>query len=170
MNVILIGFMGAGKTTVGHLVAARLGFRFVDTDDRIEADAGKSIPEIFADDGEPRFRELESAALHDTLRGDEQVISTGGGIILDVENRKAIRAGGYCVWMAVTPETVWERVSGEHHRPLLQNGDPPGTIRRLLEDREPLYRETAHLEIRTDHRRPAEIADEILAVILPVDA
>ncbi len=162
-NVILIGFMGAGKTTAGQLLAETIGFTFVDTDARIEAAAGKTIPEIFASVGEPGFRDLETAVLRDVLRSERQVISTGGGLILRPENREAIRAGGCCVWLAASPETVWERVRHETHRPLLHNADPEGAIRRMLAEREPIYRETAHLCLNTAGREPESIVAEIAA-------
>jgi shikimate kinase len=165
MNVILIGFMGAGKTTCGQLLARKLAGTFVDTDAGIETAAGQTIPEIFALEGEPGFRNRETAVLRQVLLGDDQVISTGGGIILRPENRAAIREGGYCVWLDASPGTVWERVRRETHRPLLQNADPEGTIRRMLTDREPLYRETAHLRIDTASREPASIVDEIVAAL-----
>ena len=99
--------------------------------------------------------------LREVLDGDRQVISTGGGIVLRPENREAIRAGGFCVWLAAPPEAVWDRVRQETHRPLLQTADPEGTIRRMLGEREPLYRETAHLRIDTAGRGPEEIVAEI---------
>jgi len=161
MNVILIGFMGAGKTTVGRLLASALDFTFVDTDAQIEAAAGRTIPEIFASEGEPGFRDRESAALQEVLQGDRQVISTGGGIVLRPENREAIRDGGLCVWLAVSPEIVWNRVRRESHRPLLRNPDPEGTVRRMLTERDPIYQETAHLRVVASRRRPKTIAAEI---------
>ena len=161
MNVILIGFMGAGKTTVGQLLASALDFTFVDTDARIEAAAGRTIPEIFASEGESGFRDRESAVLQEVLKGDRQVISTGGGIVLRPENREAIRAGGWCVWLAVSPEIVWNRVRLENHRPLLRNPDPEGTVRRMLAERDPIYQETAHLRVAASRRRPKTIAAEI---------
>jgi shikimate kinase len=161
MNVILIGFMGAGKTTCGQLLAREIEGSFVDTDAGIETAAGRTIPEIFAAEGEALFRDRETAVLREVLDGDRQVISTGGGIVLRPENREAIRAGGFCVWLAASPEAVWERVREETHRPLLQTADPEGTIRRMLGEREPLYRETAHLRIDTAGRGPEEIVAEI---------
>lgn len=161
-NVILIGFMGAGKSTVGKLLARALGHEFVDTDARIEADAGRTIPEIFAAEGEPGFRDLESAALREVLRGGPRVISTGGGVVLRPENREAIRRGGHCVWLAVDPATVWDRVRRETHRPLLRTPDPEGTIRRMLAEREPVYRETAHWCLDTAGRDPESLVREMV--------
>jgi len=162
-NIILIGFMGAGKTTNGQLLARALGFRFVDTDACIETAAGKSIPDLFASVGEAGFRDLESAVLREVLGGERQVISTGGGVVLRPENREAIRAGGCCVWLAAAPETAWERVRQETHRPLLHTADPEGTIRRMLAEREPIYRETADLCIDTANRDPESIVSRIIA-------
>jgi shikimate kinase len=161
-NLILVGFMGTGKSTVGRLLARALGFRFSDTDAEIEADAGHPIPEIFAAEGEAGFRDREQAVLRRVLASSGQVVSTGGGIVLRPENRDAIRRGGTCVWLSARPETIWSRVSAESHRPLLHTPDPQATIRRMLADREDLYRETAGMECPTDDRAPGDIARIIL--------
>jgi len=163
-NLILIGFMGTGKTTVGRLVADALGFRFTDTDAEIEAEAGCSIPEIFAAEGEAGFRTREREVLRRVLEQPGQVVSTGGGIVLREENRKDLRSGGTCFWLSALPDTIWSRVKTETHRPLLRNADPEGTIRRMLADREALYRDTAHHECATDGRSPGDIAAGILGL------
>lgn len=149
-NLVLVGFMGSGKSHVGQRVAKSLGFAFADTDDLIEEAAGKSIPKIFAEDGEDAFRERETAALEQAARGESQVLATGGGIVTRERNRKILRRAGYVIWLVASRETVYERVRRNRNRPLLANDDPEETIRVLLEEREPLYREVADLEIDTD--------------------
>jgi len=149
-NLILIGFMGTGKTCVGRRVAKSLGFRFVDTDARIVKQAGKSIADLFAEDGEEEFRRLETEALQQISMKKGQVISTGGGIVTQPRNIEILREAGYVVWLRASPETIIERVSRNNDRPLLANDDPEGTVRRLMEQREEMYRAAANLEIVTD--------------------
>ncbi len=149
-NLILIGFMGTGKTCVGRRVAKSLGFRFVDTDARIVQTAGKSIADIFTELGEEEFRKLETDALQQISTAQGQVISTGGGIVTQARNIEILRGAGYVVWLRASPETIIDRVSRNNDRPLLANDDPEGTVRSLMEEREELYRSAANLEIVTD--------------------
>ena len=137
MNVTLMGFMGSGKSTVGRILATRLGWDFVDTDRLIEAKAGRSIPEIFASDGEAGFRDLEAAVIRDVTQGDRQVIATGGGTILDPENRLALRMAGVVVHLKASPELLWRRVAGSD-RPLAQD---PLAFRARYQERYPLYQQ-----------------------------
>ena len=148
-NLILIGFMGSGKTTVGRRVAASLGFEFVDTDDRVVEMAGKPITQIFADQGEAHFRKLESAALKEVLQREHCVVATGGGIVTIPENVALLQEGGYTVWLHAPVDEIFERVSRNRERPLLQTEDPLATIQTLLSKREPLYRSTADFEVDT---------------------
>jgi len=148
-NLILIGFMGTGKSSVGKRVAASLGFRFVDTDGVVVKMAGKTIPEIFADEGEGRFREFETEALRACVDGDGLVIATGGGIVTRKENRELLQGAGHVVWLKADPETILGRVSRNEERPLVQTDDPLATIRDLLEKREALYRATASEEVNS---------------------
>lgn len=157
-NIILIGFMGTGKSTVGKKLAASLNFEFVDTDVLIEESAGVSIPEIFAREGESRFRELEAQALAKALKGQDKVISTGGGIVLRYQNRNRMRKKGYCVWLKARPDTIFQRVSSSSDRPLLRTPNPRQTIEDLMEKRRPNYAATAHLEIVTDDLRAEDVA------------
>jgi shikimate kinase len=149
-NLILIGFMGTGKTAVGKRVARSLGYRFVDTDALIVKKAGRPITAIFAEEGEEAFRKLEHEVLVECAAKSGQVISTGGGIITQAANRVLLPQAGYVVWLKASPETIYERVRRNRKRPLLRNDDPEGTIRRLLEERSPLYEEVRHLSVRTD--------------------
>ncbi len=137
MNVTLMGFMGSGKTTVGRILATRLGWDFVDTDRLVESKAGIPIPEIFAERGEAGFRELEAAAIQEVSRGDRQVIATGGGAILDPANRLALRMAGVVVHLKASPEMLWRRVSGSE-RPLAQD---PVAFRERYQERFPLYQQ-----------------------------
>lgn len=148
-NLILIGFMGTGKSSVGKKVAASLGFRFVDTDEIIVRMAGKSIPEIFEAEGESRFRELETEALRACVDADDLVIATGGGIVTREENRKLLRGAGHVVWLKADPKTIFDRVSRNEERPLVQTEDPLATICDLLEQRETDYRSTASEVVNT---------------------
>jgi shikimate kinase len=157
-NVILIGFMGTGKTSIGRRVAQSLGFDFVDTDEQIIESVGKPIAEIFAEQGEEGFRDLESAVLRSALGGKNQVISTGGGAVLREENRQALAKSGYVIWLNASAEAILNRVSRNQERPLLQTADPLGTIREMLKQREKLYLETADFTIDTDGLSPDETA------------
>jgi shikimate kinase len=149
-NVVLIGFMGTGKTSIGKIVACTLGFKFVDTDALIVKRAKKAINRIFAEDGEDAFREQETAVLRGLVGKGELVISTGGGIVLRAENRELLKQIGYTVWLAATPTTIFERVSGNHDRPLLKTKNPKETITSMMSDRKALYGCACDLMIDTD--------------------
>jgi len=149
-NLILIGFMGTGKTSVGMRVAKSLGWRFVDTDRLIVSKAGKPIPQIFEDSGEDAFRELETEVLRKCAAGSGRVISTGGGIVTLERNREILKEAGYVIWLKASPETIYERVKNNRNRPLLKTGDPRTTIREMLEARRGFYVAASDLRIRTD--------------------
>jgi shikimate kinase len=138
-NVILVGFMGTGKSVVGRALAVRLGFAFVDTDDLIEARAGKSITRIFAEEGEPHFRDLETEAIRSLAALERHVVATGGGCVLRDENWAAMRQAGLVVCLAARSGTILDRTRHETHRPLLQTPDPMARIHELLEQRAPFY-------------------------------
>lgn len=150
-NLILIGFMGTGKTSVGMRVAKSLGFRFVDTDKLIVKRTGKPIPRIFEESGEEAFRRIETEVLKQCAGGESQVISTGGGIVTREENREILRGAGYVIWLRTSPEVIYERVKRNRNRPLLRTVDPLQTIRDLLESRREFYESCADLAITTDH-------------------
>jgi len=152
--------MGAGKTTVGGLVAARLGVPFVDADAIIEARAGKPIPDIFVDDGEPYFRALERAAVADALASHHGVLALGGGAILAEETR-AVLHGHTVVFLSVELADVMHRVGMGIGRPLLAV-NPRATMRVLLEQRRPLYEEVATVTVKTDGITPDEVAAAVL--------
>jgi shikimate kinase len=160
---VFVGMMGAGKTTVGQLVAARLGVPFHDVDAGIEASAGKPIPEIFIDDGEEHFRALEQAAVADALSGFDGVLAVGGGAILADETRKRF-AGHTVVYLSVEVADAIKRVGLGAGRPMLAM-NPRATLRHLLDQRRPMYEEVATVIVRTDGRTPDEVADEVVAAL-----
>lgn len=162
-NIILVGPMGSGKSTLGRALAARLARGFVDVDARIEADAGKSIPALFASEGEAGFRRRETQALAAVLAGTPAVIATGGGAVLDAGNRAAMRAAGTVVYLTVDPATQLARLRGDTGRPLLQTADPARTLATLQAQREPLYREAAHLLFDAGALAPDAAADALAA-------
>ena len=163
-NIVIIGFMGSGKSTVGRSLHQRLGYPLVDMDQVIEQRAGKSISEIFATDGEPAFRDMETALLREL--GDpaapRRIISTGGGIVGRAENRTLLKSLGYVVWLHAPAAVILARTNKSHSRPLLHTGDPAARIKTLMAEREPLYRETAHLKLDTTGLRCDELATGIV--------
>ena len=163
---VVVGPPGAGKTTVGRAVAALLGLPFVDTDEMIEASAGKSVPDIFFDDGEPAFRAMEVAAIAGALGSFEGVLAVGGGAILDAGTRAAL-AGHTVVFLSVELPDAVKRVGLAMGRPLL-SVNPRATLKYLMEQRRPLYASIATHTIATDGRTPEDIADEMAALIKPV--
>lgn len=138
-SVVLIGLMGAGKTAIGRRLASRLGLKFVDADREIERAAGKSIPDIFADHGEPYFRDGERRVIARLLRSGPQVLATGGGAYMNEETRKTIKRKGVSVWLNAELEVLMERVGRRDNRPLLKTDDPEAVMRRLMEERYPVY-------------------------------
>jgi shikimate kinase len=155
----LVGMMGAGKTTVGRLVAERCGVGFVDLDDLIVAAAGRTIPEIFAADGERGFRDLEAEAAA-SVAGERRVVAAGGGIVTRPEVVDLMRRTGIVIWLDAAPETLAERVGTGAGRPML-SGDPAGRLRELARRREPAYRGAAHHRVGTGCRDPGEVAEEV---------
>lgn len=163
MNIVLCGFMGCGKTTVGKLLAQSMDFQFVDMDAYIEEKAGKSVSDIFADEGEAAFRRMEQAACADLSRREGLVIATGGGALMQPGNREILAAGGLIVLLEVPPRTVARRLQDDHSRPLLDVEDKAGRIAELMAERLPIYRRAAAAVIDGD--RPArEVAADIYAL------
>ena len=158
-NIVLIGLMGSGKTTVGRLVAQMVGFKFIDTDHLISEAAGRGIPEIFASEGERGFRLRESAALRSLLGKRGCVIATGGGIVTQPRNLPILRHLGYIAWLEADPERLARRTSQNSSRPLLAGEeDPKAKLERLLAERKPLYKSVADLRIQTAELTPQETA------------
>lgn len=162
-NIILTGFMGSGKTTLGVRLSYRLKQPFVDTDKWIEKEQERTVTEIFAQNGEAAFREMETETLRSLLQtGDGQIISTGGGLPMREENRELLKQLGRVVFLRVKPETVCGRLKGDTTRPLLQKENPEEEIRRLLTVRNPLYEEAADVTVDVDEKCSEDIVEEIL--------
>lgn len=166
MNVVLVGMMGAGKTTVGRILARELGWPLVDTDQVVVERAGRSIPELFATEGEKGFRAREAEAIAWAAAQDNLVIATGGGAVLAPANREALRRSGVVFWLDAPPEELYRRAAaqGVQGRPLLagaESGDPLAAVAKLAESRAQAYREAAHCRIDTTGRSPEEVAKEI---------
>ncbi len=158
-NIVLIGLMGSGKTTVGRIVAQMVGFKLVDTDHVITEAAGKSIPEIFASEGEAGFRLRESAALRSLMGKRGCVVATGGGIVTQPRNMPILRHLGYIAWLEADPERLARRTAMNSNRPLLNTEeDPKVKLERLLNERKPLYKSLADLRIQTAELTPQETA------------
>lgn len=162
-HLVLVGLMGVGKSTVGRALAERLGRRFVDTDAVVEARAGRSVREIFAEEGEAAFRDLESDVLREVLAGDEPlVVAAAGGVVLREQNRVELgRRAGRVVWLRADPALLVQRVRAGGHRPLLDD-DPEGTLRRLEAEREALYREVADAVVSVEGRSVHEVVEAVL--------
>ncbi|HSR14278.1 MAG TPA: shikimate kinase [Gemmatimonadales bacterium] len=157
----LIGMMGAGKTTIGRLVAALTDRAFVDLDAAVESGAGRSVNQIFVDNGEEAFRDLESVALAG-VAGRDLVAACGGGAVLREGNRDVMRRSGLVVWLQAAPETLAVRLQGARDRPLLASGDVAGSLAVMEAERARAYREAAHHTVATDGRTPVEVAGEVV--------
>jgi len=160
-NLALIGFMGTGKSAVGRLVADILHFTFLDTDTVIEAWAGKSIVDIFEQEGEPAFREWERKIVEELTRRRKTVIATGGGLPANDANLASLKTHALVVCLWASPEKIWQRVRGQKHRPLLNDRDPLAKIGELLAVREPYYRQ-ADVLVNTGMRSLREVAQQVL--------
>ena len=161
-NLVLIGFMGTGKSSVGKALAKKMGRLLVDVDQHIEEKERRRIADIFENDGEAAFRKIEKKTILEVAKGSSQVITTGGGAVLDPENIAALKANGLVISLEASPETIFQRVKDSRHRPLLRSNDVPGEIRKLLEARRPFYAK-ADLSFVTDGKTALQVADEIAA-------
>lgn len=157
--------MGAGKSTVGKLMSAKLGLEFLDTDKRIAQRAGTDIPTIFDIEGEAGFREREEAVLAEIGEHAPMVVATGGGAVLREVNRNAMRATGTIVYLAATADELWRRLRRDRTRPLLRQADPEGTLRSILGQREKIYRELAHHTVISDSQGAPKLADRIIQLL-----
>ncbi len=160
-NLALVGFMGTGKSSVGRIAAEHLRYEFIDTDDWIEAQTGKSIAEIFAQNGEAAFRQLEEDAARALSSRRSIVIAAGGGFIANPANLASLKSHALVICLWAPAETIWERVRAQTHRPLLQTADPLGKIRELLAERSAAYHE-ADAMLHTGFRSPREVAQQVL--------
>jgi shikimate kinase len=162
-NLIIVGPMGAGKSTIGRLLAKELRLDFKDSDKEIEVRAGANIPWIFDVEGEQGFRDREQAMLAELCEAQDQVIATGGGAVMRPENRRTLRAGGRVIYLHTSVEQQLARTARDRNRPLLRTANPGQVLSDLLAIRDPLYREIADLIIETDERPPRLVVLEILA-------
>jgi len=160
-NIILIGFMGTGKTCVARALHQISQFHVLDTDTLIEQQTQLFLSELFKTKGEPFFREKETSVLQEIRADDNHIISTGGGIVLKKDNRALLRNLGIVFWLKASPNTISERLKSNNSRPLLASSDKQETIQQLLQERQVLYTKTAHIEIETDQKSIEEIAQEI---------
>ncbi|WDY58348.1 shikimate kinase AroK [Pseudomonas sp. PSKL.D1] len=161
-NLILVGPMGAGKSTIGRLLAKELRLLFKDSDKEIELRSGANIPWIFDKEGEPGFRDREQAMIAELCELDGVVVATGGGAVMRPENRKALHQGGRVIYLHASVEQQVGRTARDRNRPLLRTANPEATLRALLEARDPLYREIADLVVETDERPPRMVVLDIL--------
>ncbi len=155
--------MGAGKSTIGRLLAKELRLPFKDSDKEIELRTGANIPWIFDKEGEPGFRDREQAVITELCAVDGIVLATGGGAVMRSENRRALHEGGRVVYLHASVEQQVGRTARDRNRPLLRTADPARVLRELLEMRDPLYREIADLVVQTDERPPRMVVIDILA-------
>ena len=160
--------MGCGKSSIGRILASRLGLPLKDVDALIEKEQGRLISEIFASDGEPAFRRLERDMIARIAADPGSIVSVGGGAFVDPENRKVLKSSGITIYLKATPETLHERTRHSRHRPLLATGDPLARLRELLVKREPAYLE-ADCVLDTDGRSSMDVARIILTLFFPLE-
>jgi len=162
-HIVLVGMMGAGKSSVGRALARRLDRMLLDSDEMIEAREGRSVREIWMDDGEPVFRELEAAVLTDAIASPTpSIVAAAGGVVLSEANRTVLKSdGAYVVWLLADVDLLLERVRNGMHRPLLDD-DPEGTLRAMYAERADLYQDVADAIVSVDHRSINDVAGAVL--------
>lgn len=161
-RLFLVGMMGAGKTTVGRLMARALNWEFIDCDREIEARSGVNVSTIFELEGEAAFRRRETATLEELTQRDRIVLATGGGAVLADANRALLRERGLVVYLQASADEIARRTANDRSRPLLQTADPRARIEQLLTEREPLYRQAAHLSFSSPAANPRRLVKRIL--------
>ena len=164
-NLILVGMMGSGKTTMGRALARHLGKAFVDSDEEIQKRTGVTIPHIFDIEGEAGFRQRESAAIRDLVGRDNMVLATGGGAVLAEQNRAMLQQNGIVIYLKASVHDLWQRTRHDRNRPLLQTADPHAKLTELFQQRDPLYRQVADIVMQSGkqsaHALMLHLADEI---------
>lgn len=163
-NIILIGFMGTGKTTVGRQLAGDMGTSFQDMDHLIEEYTGMAISDIFDQKGEKYFRELETRILKDVIRGTDKIIAAGGGAVLNPENATIMKKNAVVVALTAKADTLWERLKDSTDRPLLRGENPKERLQQLYEQRKGLYQD-ADFIVHVDGKTPAAVAKEIIQLL-----
>jgi shikimate kinase len=163
-GIVLIGFMGAGKSSIGRVLSRRLRMPFVDTDRYVERQAGTTIAQIFAHAGEAVFRDMEHRALEELLKKPPAIIATGGGVVTREDNWPLLERLGTVIYLRGNSDTLFERVSRHSHRPLLKAPNPRETFDTLLQGRKPLY-EKAELTVDTDESRSEEVAERVVGAL-----
>lgn len=148
-NLILVGMMGSGKTTMGKSLARHLGKTFADSDEEVTRRTGVTIPHIFDVEGEAGFRQRETAAIRELISRENIVLATGGGVVLSETNRELLRDNGIVIYLKASVHDLWQRTRHDRNRPLLQTADPQGKLRELLHQREPLYQQVADIVIHS---------------------
>jgi len=171
VHLVLVGFRGAGKTSVGRVLSGRLGWAFIDTDEIVMTDSGLSIADLFAAEGETGFRKREVEAIKRAVATEPAIISAGGGAVLDEDNMRRLKARGAVIWLRAQAETLAARIEGDpltrDKRPRLTNKNRRAEVRALLTQREPIYQRWADLEISTEGRSVEAVSDEIIAWWIP---
>jgi len=164
-NLILVGMMGSGKTTMGRVLAKHLGKVFVDSDEEIIKRTGVTIPHIFDVEGEAGFRQREAAAIRDLVGRNNMVLATGGGAVLEEQNRAMLQQNGITIYLKASVHDLWQRTRHDRNRPLLQTGNPHARLTELFQQRDPLYRQVSDIVVQSGkqsaHALMLHLADEI---------
>jgi len=166
MKIVLIGYRGSGKTTVGKILSKVLGLRFISTDEEIVKKTGKSIPEIVKNYGWEKFRDIETEIAKSLSDEDNIIIDTGGGIVLRDENVRALKRNGIVIFLSAPPEVLAERIKDDSSRPPLKLGRTHwDEVKEVLEERLPYYRKAMDIEISTEGKTPEEVSEEIIKIL-----